>query len=156
MLEDVEIKKLKLLDRNPRSITKSQMEKCKESLSRDPDFLNQRPILVNVVDGVYLVYAGNMRVRAAKKLGWKKIQCSLNHELPEDIIKRRVILDNAHFGVNDDEILANDYDIDVLVDCGYSAESLLQDLPIHEADDEESETLKEKKQKFCPHCKGEI
>ena len=68
MIETIEIKKLKLLERNPRSITKAQLEKCKDSLMRDPDFLDQRPILVNVIDGVYHVYAGNMRVRAAKKL----------------------------------------------------------------------------------------
>ncbi len=155
MLEVVEIKKLKLLERNPRTISKAQMEKCMASLSNDPDFLDQRPILVNVVDGVYHVYAGNMRVRAAKKLGWKKITCNIDHELPDDLIKRRIILDNAHFGVNDDEILANDYDIDLLIDCGYSAESLLQDFDVHDQDDQESDEL-EKKIKHCPHCNGEL
>jgi ParB-like chromosome segregation protein Spo0J len=155
MIELVELKKLKLLDRNPRSISKIQMEKCKESLSKDPDFLTQRPILVNVVDGVYHVYAGNMRVRAAKKLGWKQILCNIDQELPDDLIKRRIILDNAHYGVNDDEILACDYDIDLLVDCGYTTESLLQDIGIHDEDDEKSEEL-EKKIKHCPHCNGEL
>jgi ParB-like chromosome segregation protein Spo0J len=156
MIETIEIKKLKLLERNPRSITKAQLEKCKDSLMRDPDFLDQRPILVNVIDGVYHVYAGNMRVRAAKKLGWKNIMCSVDHGLLEETIQRRIILDNAHFGVNDDDILAADYDIELLIDCGYTEESLQLDVAIDEKsiDVDESETAK--KIKYCPHCNGEL
>lgn len=150
MVQQIEIKKLKLLDRNPRTITRAQMEKCKESLSRSPEFLQVRPILVNLVDDVYYVYAGNMRVRAAKKLGWKFITCAVEPDLSHDEIQMRIIMDNAHFGEHDYEILACDFDVQLLLDCGHTEQSLQISADRYDAPDEETD--KEKSVKMCPHC----
>ena len=64
----VAISDLVLLERNPRKITGDQMKKLCDSLEKDPDFFKLRPVLVHEVDGIYNVYAGNQRVRAAQKL----------------------------------------------------------------------------------------
>ncbi len=153
--ELIDVKKLKLLDRNPRKITKTQMEKLMQKLMAKPEFLQKRPVLVNVIDDVYQVYAGNQRVRAARKLGWKQIPCSVSFNMSDEEMKEEVIMDNAHFGEDDYEILANDYDIDLLLSCGFTEAQLHLDLPSPVEELEEAEE-KEEKVKYCPHCNGEL
>ena len=46
----IDIKSLKLLERNPRKITKDAMTKLCESLIKDPNFLESRPVLVYEVE----------------------------------------------------------------------------------------------------------
>lgn len=153
--EMIDLRKLKLLERNPRKITKTQMEKLKQKLMAKPEFLQKRPVLVNVVDDVYQVYAGNQRVRAARKLGWKQIPCSVSFNMTDEEMKEEVIMDNAHFGEDDYEILANDYDVDLLLSCGFTEAQLHLDLPapVEELDSQEE---REEKVKYCPHCNGEL
>jgi ParB-like chromosome segregation protein Spo0J len=153
MIQEISLKKLKLLDRNPRTITKTQMQKCIESLEKSPEFLHQRPVLVNLKDGVYTVYAGNQRVRAAKKIGWKNIPCLVSENVSEEELKKFIILDNAHFGENDDDILANDYDINLLLECGYTEKDLQLDVTPEYIEDEKEEESDEVN-KYCPHCNG--
>ncbi len=80
--ESFPIKHLTLLEGNPRKITSEQMKKLCKSIEQDPQFLWNRPVLVNktciwpaLIPGsnevlkridTYTVYAGNQRVRAAK------------------------------------------------------------------------------------------
>ncbi len=155
MIEMIDLKKLKLLERNPRTITKTQMEKLKQKLNDKPEFLHKRPILVNVVDEEYQVYAGNQRVRAARKLKWKQIPCIVSHNLSADEIKEEIVLDNVHYGDHDYEMLANDFDIDLLIDCGFTEAQLHLDLPDPVEIIDEAEE-KEVKEKYCPHCNGKL
>lgn len=83
-IEDIKIYKLSFLEKNPRKITSDQMQKLEQSLQNDPNFLDARPILVNKIGDKYQVYAGNQRVKAAKKLGWKSIKCHVEQEIPEE------------------------------------------------------------------------
>jgi DNA modification methylase len=119
MLKELPISKLILLEKNPRRISQQQMDKLQKSIQDDPNFLICRPVLVNKVDDKFLVYAGNQRVRAAKKLGWKKIQCNIDENLTEEKVKQRVIKDNKTYGEFDFDILANEWDVDLLKDCGF-------------------------------------
>ncbi len=111
MIQDIDLKKLKLLDRNPRKITKEQMTKLEESIGHDPDFLKARPVLVRDNDGILEVYAGNQRVRAAKALKWKTIPCIVNskEEVPDEIMRSRIVKDNLTMGEFDFDLLACDY-----------------------------------------------
>lgn len=131
-IENIQIKKLKLLESNPRRITKEQMDKLCRSIESDPNFLQCRPVLVNCIQvddmPIMHVYAGNQRVRAAKKLGHKEIPCLVEYDLDEDTVKKRIILDNKTFGEFDFDILANEYDIELLMDCGFKPEEILGDL----------------------------
>src|SRR5436190_19736655 len=99
------IKSLKLLERNPRKITKNAMDKLCKSLSDDPSFFTNRPCLVHEKDGVLEVYAGNQRVRAATKLKWKEVPCIVESGLSDEVIKSRVIKDNKTYGEFDYDIL---------------------------------------------------
>lgn len=119
------ISDLKLLKNNPRKISKDQMDKLCESLKNDPDFFINRPCLVNEKDDVLEVYAGNQRVRAAKKLKWKKVPCIIEKDLSEHIVKERIIKDNKTYGEFDYEILANEWDVDLLLDAGFTPEELV-------------------------------
>ena len=87
------------LDRNPRKITRRALEELKASLTRDPDFLLKRPVLVNEVEnGKYLVYAGTQRLKGLKELGHDQIPCFVEKNIPTDVMERRMVLDNLHSG----------------------------------------------------------
>lgn len=130
--ELIAISKLKLLEKNPRRITKEQMDKLCRSIENDPNFLECRPVLVNCIyvdDKPYMhVYAGNQRVRAAKKLGMKEIPCIVEYDLDEATVKKRIIQDNKTYGEFDWDILGNEYDIELLLESGFKAEEILGDL----------------------------
>lgn len=158
MIQDIEIKKLKLLDRNPRKITKEQMTKLEESIGHDPDFLKARPVLVRDNDGVFEVYAGNQRVRAAKALKWKTIPCIVNtkEEVPDEIMQRRVVLDNVSFGEFDYDILSSEWDAHELFEMGFTTSQLdilldsKEDLP--EIDESAIKEDDENNFVTCPKC----
>jgi DNA modification methylase len=74
--ERVSLKKLKEAEYNPRIIDPGKLELLKKSLKEDIEFLNVRPVIVNMYPGrEYIVVGGNMRVKAARELGYKDIPC---------------------------------------------------------------------------------
>ena len=148
IIQKIPISKLTLLKNNPRTITKNSFNRLCDSLINDPMFLQSRPILVNEVDEKLIVYAGNQRVRAAKKLKWKEVPCIIEKNLSEDLIKKRILLDNKHEGEFDYDILAADYDIDTLIDCGFTTEEL--HIGLENPDDEDKEEKEEHCK--CPTC----
>ena len=83
-----------------------------------------RPCLVNSIDGKLIIYAGNQRARAAKKIGFKEVPCIVVENLDEETMKKRVVLDNLHHGEFDYDILACDYEIEDLVEMGMSEKEL--------------------------------
>lgn len=150
----IEIKKLTLLDNNPRKITDTQFKKLCKSLDEDPDFFYKRPCLVNESDGGLYVYAGNQRVLAAKKLGWQSVPCSVDYNLPDAVMRERIIKDNKHYGEFDFDILGNEWEIDLLLESGFT-EDELQFRNIDTIEDK-SEKPKQKKCILCPACGYEI
>ncbi len=150
-IEYVKIEELTLLENNPRQITKEQFAKLLKSLTDDPEFFEHRPCLINRVNGVMTVYAGNQRVRAAKELGWVEVPCKIDDALNEELIASRVIKDNIGYGTwSYDELFT--YDTDLLLDCGFT-ESMLDGAfdEIKEIEGEIPEK-KGKKKKSCPSC----
>lgn len=144
----IDIKELNLSDGNPRKIDRNQFAKLCDSITEDPDFLLARPVLAQQIDGKIWVYAGNQRVRAAKKLGWKKIPCIIDSNVPEQLIKRRVVADNVHHGEWDFDILSGLYDPIELLSIGMLENDLHLDLgnDIKKIDDDENECNN------CPEC----
>lgn len=126
--EYIPIKQLTLLENNPRRINNDQMEKLRTSLQEDPSFFDARPCLVNRVHKVLTVYAGNQRVRAAKKLGWKEVPCIIDDDLDEQLMKSRIIKDNKTYGEFDWDILANEWDMEMLLTAGFTEEELTNDI----------------------------
>ena len=89
---------------NPRKITDAQMDKLKDSIRRDPEYMQPRPLVVNKDN---IILAGNQRWKALRALG--------HDEIPEDWVRfvdwdkeksrRFVIMDNHQSGEWDEEIL---------------------------------------------------
>jgi len=109
---------LEWLPRNPRQWTKADIDKTAASLERDPDFLEDRPILLTPE---MIAFAGNLRLTAAKQIKRKEVPVIIyTPETDEDYetIKRRTILDNGSFGAWDIDQLANEWDNGHLAEWG--------------------------------------
>lgn len=111
------------LPRNPRQWTQTDIDRTKASITEDPDFLEDRPVLVTPSDkeGRFVVFAHNLCTHSAKELAWKDIPAVIYYPESDDdhlTIKRRAIKDNGSYGSNDYDILANEWDDMPLADWG--------------------------------------
>lgn len=108
------------LGKNPRFIRDEKFEQLKRSLEESPEFLDARPLLVYPLeDGKFITVAGNMRLRAARELGFKEMPCYVfPNETPVEKLREYAIKDNVAFGEIDYEILKEDWDTGELADWG--------------------------------------
>ena len=112
------------LPSNPRQWTKDDIRRTKESLERDPDFLEDRPVLLVSCENGFIVFAGNLRCTAAKEAKLKSVPAVVydpENDEDRETIKRRSILDNGSFGAWDWDELANNWDDLPLADWGVPA-----------------------------------
>ena len=111
-IEEIEISKLKPATYNPRQISTKQYNDLKKSIER---FGLVDPIIVNKDN---TVIGGHQRLKIIKSLGEKTIGCivlDLNKEKEKELNIRL----NKNTGDFDMDILANEFDIDNLVDWGF-------------------------------------
>lgn len=108
------------LPKNPRSIKGVKFDKLKQSIQNYPEMLSWRSLLVYPLDnGKYIIVGGNMRYRAMKELGHNEAPVFIiPKETPIEKIKAYTILDNNGFGEWDWDLLANEWDADMLDDWG--------------------------------------
>lgn len=110
------------LPANPRQWTQTDIDRTRNSILEDPDFLEDRPLLVVPLDEKrWLVFAGNLRREGAKSGKVKEVPVIIYYpETEEDhlTIKRRAMKDNGSFGEWDFDALANAWDDLPLVDWG--------------------------------------
>lgn len=92
------ISDLKKYDNNPRTITNEQLEKLKESISKNPDYFEARPIVLSNRTGELVVIAGNQRLEASIQLGLKKVPTYLLENLTEEREHELMIRDNVNNG----------------------------------------------------------
>ena len=121
-LVQIPFKQLVFLDgeegrkKNPRKIEAHNLQKLAAQIQADENFLIARPPLVSFSNGQYLVYAGHQRATACGKiLKWKEIMCSVENDVPDDVMAKRAILDNTHSG---------EWDAELLLDFGFSSDEL--------------------------------
>lgn len=115
-LQYIPFEKLVFLENNPRTRTPDGLERMAADIKGDPTFYQNRPTLVNLVGGVFYVYAGDLRAHAAHHiLGWAEIPCNVESDVPADVQKRRAILDNTH---------REEWDKDKLSEWGYDEDEL--------------------------------
>jgi DNA modification methylase len=134
--EKRKVSELKLLENNPRTITREGFEKLKKDISELGQF---RPL---VCDTDLTVLGGNQRKRVADLTGDAEIEVSLpNRKLTEEEKKKVIILDNEHRGEFDIGILANDYQ-DILKELDFSN---LMPEPIIEVSEDDYEPPEEVK-----------
>jgi ParB-like chromosome segregation protein Spo0J len=114
----MKITKLKLNDKNPRTIKDTKFTQLVRSIENFPKMMQLRPI---VVDEHYVILGGNMRYRACLELGMKEIPdewVKVAKGLTDEEKRRFTIEDNVQFGDWDWDALANEWDTAMLIDFG--------------------------------------
>jgi hypothetical protein len=114
-IQKVSISSIKENDANPRFINKHKFKKLVNSVKEFPEMLSLRPI---VVDKDNIILGGNMRYKACKEIGLKEVYIIQADDLDEKKAQEFIIKDNVGFGEWDWDILANDWDTDLLEDWG--------------------------------------
>jgi hypothetical protein len=119
------------------------------------EFYQNRPTLVNMVDGAYHVYAGDLRAHAAHDiLKWDLVPCNVEQNVGADVMRKRAILDNTHRETWDPEKLADwEFEEEELTDMGVEWKAEPEPEPEPEPAAPEVQTVISKQQMItCPHC----
>ena len=111
----VEISKIRNNTNNPRFIKDDKFRKLVKSIKEFPEMLELRPI---VVDEDMIVLGGNMRLKACIEAGLKEVHIKIAENLTEEQKKEFIVKDNVGFGEWDWDLLANEWDTDLLEEWG--------------------------------------
>lgn len=114
-MEYVKISEIKENSENPRYISEEKFNKLKKSIKDFPEMLEKRPL---VVDENMIVLGGNMRLKALTELGYKEIPIIRAEGWTEEQKKEFVIKDNLGFGSWDWDVLANEWEPELLTEWG--------------------------------------
>lgn len=113
------------LPKNPRQWTAADVDRTVKSITEDGDFMEDRPLLAVPAESGkgerYIVFAGNLRLKACKDADVKTAPVVVYFPQDEDdqlTVKRRALLDNGSFGSHDFDALANEWDDFPLEDLG--------------------------------------
>ena len=109
---------LKELEGNPRQIKKDQFERLKQSIKDNSDYFEARPLILSDRTGELVILAGNQRYKAAKAIGLTEVPTVLLSGLSEEREREIIIRDNVENGEWDMDILANEWNADVLESWG--------------------------------------
>ena len=119
---------VKGLPRNPRFIKDDRFKELVKSLQEDPEMLDLRECIVYPHGKKFVVICNNMRLRAAKELGFETLPCKiLPSDTPIEKLKRYAAKDNVSFGSWDYDILANEWGEEFLEDCGFDFGNFFDD-----------------------------
>ena len=99
------------LPRNPRLVRKERYEVTKRSIGESPDMLRLREIIVvEYMEGRYVVVCGNLRFRACRELGFKTVPCKvLPADTPPKKLREYAAKDNISYGEDDKDALDTDW-----------------------------------------------
>ena len=140
-IEKIEINKLKPATYNPRQISTKQYKDLKSSVEK---FGLVDPIITNKD---FTIIGGHQRYKICKELKHKEIDCVVLDLSKEEERELNIRL-NKNTGDFDMDILANEFDIDELVDWGFKHIDLDINIDkIQEEEEQEQEyviTIKEK------------
>jgi hypothetical protein len=114
-IQKVKLTEIKNNPNNPRILKDDKFKKLVKSIQEFPKMLEIRPIVVN---SDMIVLGGNMRLKACKEAGLKEVSIVLADDLTEDEQKQFIIKDNVGFGEWDWQMLANEWEADLLQEWG--------------------------------------
>lgn len=108
------------LPQNPRLIKDEKFKKLKKSIEDNPEMLALRELLVYPIGGgKYIIIGGNMRYNAMRELGYKDAPCKvIPEDTPVENLRAYTIKDNSGFGEWDMDMLANEWDVELLGEWG--------------------------------------
>lgn len=115
MVKKVSITLVKENPNNPRYIRDNKFKKLVNSIKGFPEMFEKRPI---VVDENMVVLGGNMRLKACKEAGLKKVFIDIASGWTESQKKEFIIKDNIGFGEWDFDMLANEWNTELLNEWG--------------------------------------
>lgn len=115
-IQEMKISAIKHNPSNPRIIKDHKFVKLVSSIKEFPQMLKLRPI---VVDGNNMILGGNMRYKAAQEAGLKTIPVIVASELTPEQQAEFIVKDNVSYGEWDWELLANEWDTNLLQDWGF-------------------------------------
>ena len=110
-MDKVKISTIKSNPNNPRLIKSQKFEKLVNSIKQFPEMLELRPIVVN---NDMVVLGGNMRLKACKEAGLKEVPIIKASELTPEQEKEFIVKDNVGFGEWDWDMIANEWDSELL------------------------------------------
>jgi hypothetical protein len=114
-IRSVKLSEIKSNPNNPRIIKDDKFRKLVNSIQEFPKMLEIRPIVVNAD---MIVLGGNMRLKACKEAGLKEVPVIFADDLTEDEQKQFIIKDNVGFGEWDWDMLANEWEPELLEEWG--------------------------------------
>ena len=113
------------LPANPRLIRDEKFKLLVKSIKDNPEMLSLRELLVYAVGKKYVVIGGNMRLAAMRDLGYKQAPVKvIPSGATTEELKAYIIKDNNGFGEWDMDMLANEWDEDLLKDWGVDLPSV--------------------------------
>jgi DNA modification methylase len=139
MIKEVNINEVLTNPNNPRTIKNDKFKKLVKSIKDFPQMLEKRAI---VVDEAMMVLGGNMRLKACKEAGVKKVWVDVAEGWTEEQKKEFIVKDNVGFGEWDWDTLANEWDVDQLDEWGLDVPNFPNELEAEEDDYEEPDDLK--------------
>lgn len=134
-IERVKISEVKPNPNNPRIIKDDKFRKLVKSIQEFPEMLEIRPIVVNQD---MIVLGGNMRLKACKEAGLKEVPIIYADNLTEDQQREFIIKDNVSGGEWDWEVLANEWDTELLDDWGLDLPEV-EEIKVLEAEEDNYE-----------------
>lgn len=138
MIQTVKINTIKLNPNNPRLIKDDKFKKLVKSIIEFPEMLNIRPIVVNTDN---IILGGNMRYKACKEAGLKEIPIIVAENLTEAQQKEFLIKDNTSGGEWDFDMLANEWEAELLNDWGLDVPNFEVDQILEAEEDDYDGTL---------------
>jgi hypothetical protein len=115
MKQKVNIARVKKNESNPRFIKDAKFKKLVKSIKEFPEMLEKRPI---IVDENMVILGGNMRFEACKSAGLFEVWIDQVEGWTEAQKREFIVKDNVGFGEWDWDVLASDYDHDLLIEWG--------------------------------------
>ena len=102
---------------NPRDLTGDGFAKAKQSIKDFPEMLEVRTLVAVKHEDRFVVIGGNQRLRAMRDLDHDTAPVMVV-DWPVDKINEFIIKDNVEYGVWNFDLLANEWDSNLLVDWG--------------------------------------
>jgi len=114
----IKLSDIKSNPNNPRLIKDDKFKKLVNSIKEFPKMMDLRPI---IIDNDSMILGGNMRLKALLELKYSEVPnewIKKAKDLTEDETRRFVIADNVGFGEHDWDLLANEWDAELLTEWG--------------------------------------
>lgn len=112
---------------NPRDLTGDGFAKAKQSIKDFPEMLKVRTLVAVKHEDRFVVIGGNQRLRAMRDLDHDTAPVMVV-DWPVDKINEFIIKDNVEYGVWNFDLLANEWDVQELMDWGLEVNVDLEDI----------------------------